>query len=223
MTRQKSFKRRVRERMAKTGESYTAARRMLIAAGARPDTPIACLVARVSDEALATATGRDWQGWIAELDGADAARRSHAEIARWLVAEHGVTGWWAQTITVGYEQARGLRAPGQRADGFAVSATKTIAASIERLFHAIADSTLREQWLPGAELHERTTIPPRSARYDWEDGETRVVIACTSLAPGKAQISVSHERLPDADSAEAMKAYWRERLVALKPLLEDAP
>ena len=31
MTRQKTFKHRVRARMAKTGESYTAARRMLIA------------------------------------------------------------------------------------------------------------------------------------------------------------------------------------------------
>ena len=31
MTTQKTFKRRVRDRMAKTGESYTAARRQLIA------------------------------------------------------------------------------------------------------------------------------------------------------------------------------------------------
>lgn len=37
MTRQKTFKRRVRERMAKTSESYTAARRMLVAEGDRPD------------------------------------------------------------------------------------------------------------------------------------------------------------------------------------------
>jgi hypothetical protein len=37
MTRQKTFKRRLRARMEKTGESYTAARRMLIAAGARPE------------------------------------------------------------------------------------------------------------------------------------------------------------------------------------------
>ena len=32
MTTQKTFKRRVRDRMAKTGESYTAARRQLVAA-----------------------------------------------------------------------------------------------------------------------------------------------------------------------------------------------
>ena len=38
MTAQKSFKRKVRARMAKTGESYTAARRQLIASGERPAT-----------------------------------------------------------------------------------------------------------------------------------------------------------------------------------------
>ena len=37
MTTQKTFKRRVRERMAKTGESYTTARRMLISKGDRPE------------------------------------------------------------------------------------------------------------------------------------------------------------------------------------------
>jgi hypothetical protein len=31
---------------------------------------------------------------------------------------------------------------------------------------------------------------------------------------------VSHERLPDADTAEAMKSYWRAALVDLKADLE---
>ena len=48
------------------------------------------------------------------LDGWEAASRSHTEIARWLREEHGVDGWYSQSITVGYERARGLRAPGER-------------------------------------------------------------------------------------------------------------
>src|ERR687897_84295 len=58
MTRQKTFKRRVRERMAKTGESYTAARRMLIAKGDRPDTTTAPFEPPVAEERVAAATGR---------------------------------------------------------------------------------------------------------------------------------------------------------------------
>jgi hypothetical protein len=47
-----------------------------------------------------------------------ATERKHAEIARWLVTEHEVDSWWAQSVTVGYEQARGMRAPGQQSDGY---------------------------------------------------------------------------------------------------------
>src|SRR5688572_14395247 len=100
MTRQKTFKRRVRERMAKTGESYTAARRMLIAQGDRPETPK--FEPPVAEERVVEATGRGWQAWFELLDAWEAASRTHTEIARWLRDEHGVDGWYSQSITVGY-------------------------------------------------------------------------------------------------------------------------
>ena len=220
MTRQRTFKRRVRERMTKTGESYTAARRMLIAKGDRPDTTIAEFEPPVAEERVIEATGRGWQAWFELLDSWEAASRSHTEIARWLREEHAVDGWYSQSITLGYERARGLRAPGQRPDGFAVSATRTIAVSVERLFEAFADDTLREHWLPGAELHVRTATAARSARYDWEDGSTRVIVGFEELGEAKSRVALSHERLPDADAADEMKAWWRERLTVLKELLE---
>jgi hypothetical protein len=37
---------------------------------------------------------------------------------------------------------------------------------------------------------------------------------------GKTQIGLGHERLPDAATAERMKRMWRERLDALRHLLE---
>ena len=36
----------------------------------------------------------------------------------------------------------------------------------------------------------------------------------------KSTVSISHERLPDAESAEQMKTYWRERLAVLKVVIE---
>ena len=220
MTRQKTFKRRVRDRMAKTGESYTAARRILIATGDRPETPTADFEPPVADEKVAEATGRGWQGWFRVLDEWGALRRTHTEIARWLREEHGVDGWYSQSITVGYERARGLRAPGEHADGFAITASRTIAVPVERLFEVFDDEALRARSLPGAELHVRTATAPRSARYDWEDGSTRVIVGFDDLGERKSRVSLSHERLPDADTAEAMKAFWRERLTALKQQLE---
>src|SRR5262245_10676653 len=88
MTSQKSFKRRVRARMEKTGESYMAARRRLIETGEHP--PAAVVEPRVSDEAVERATGHTWSQWFGILDRWGAAERAHPEIARWLAAEHDV-------------------------------------------------------------------------------------------------------------------------------------
>jgi hypothetical protein len=220
MTRQKTFKRRVRERMAKTGESYTAARRILIANGDRPETAAADFKPPVAEKRMVEATGRGWQEWFEILDGWNGTSHSHTEIARWLMEEQGVPGWHAQSLTVGYEQARGLRAPRQRKDGFAAGASRTVGVPVERLFEAFTDESLRERWAPGAELRERTAKAPRTARYDWEDGSTRVIVGFDSLGEAKSRVALSHERLPDADSADEMKRWWRERLTELKAKLE---
>jgi hypothetical protein len=243
MTRRKSFKGRVRARMDKTAESYTTARRQLLAkskapsaepaapepeaAEAQPGTPdpapaaVAGARRPYSDEVVRANTGRGWDEWFALLDRWGAVERAHPEIARWLATEHGVGGWWAQGVTVAYEQARGLRAPGQDRDGsFTVNASKTVAVPVERLFEAFADQDLRERWLPGATLEVRTAQPGRSLRANWEDGSTRVVVGFTALGEAKSQASVAHERLPDADTAAKMKDYWRERVAVLKRVLE---
>ena len=220
MTTQRTFKRRVRERMAKTGESYTAARRILIANGDRPEAAVTEFDPPVADERVVEATGRGWADWFAVLDEWSAASRSHTEIARWLREEHGVDGWYSQSLTVGYERARGLRAPGERPDGFAVGASRTIAVPVERLFDAFEDVAVRERWLPDGSLHTRTATRPRTARYDWEDGTTRVIVGFEQAGDGRSRVALSHERLPDADAAGEMKAWWRERLTELKAQLE---
>lgn len=172
-------------------------------------------------KALRDATGRDRHEWFATLDAWGAARRPYREIAAWLTGEHDLSSWWAQKLIVEYEQARGLRDPGVRPDGtFEVSTSKTVAVPVERLFAAFTDRELRERWLPGVALRERTSQPGRTARFDWEDGATRVNVTFTASHEAKSQVAVSHERLPDAEAAEKAKAYWRERVAALKALLE---
>ena len=188
MTKQKSFKGRVRARMDKTSESYTTARRQLLAkagpeATPEPDATPAEPVAPppdapgarrpYSDEVIRANTGRGWDEWFALLDEWGAAERPHTEIARWVVAEHEVGGWWAQGVTVAYEQARGLRAPGQRRGGlFEASASKTVAVPVDRLYAAFADPDLRERWLPGATVELGTVHPGKSIRAAWDDGST---------------------------------------------------
>jgi uncharacterized protein YndB with AHSA1/START domain len=174
-----------------------------------------------SDEALHGATGRSYEDWFRLLDESDMAARKHGEIAAALTDEHGVDHWWAQTITVAYERARGLRPPHGGRDGlFSVSASKTVRVAVERLFDTFMDEELRTRWLPDGELRQRTAQPGRSARFDWADGATRVNVGFEPKGDARSQVAVAHERLADAQAAEEMKLYWRERLNALKALLE---
>jgi uncharacterized protein YndB with AHSA1/START domain len=220
MTRQRSFKHLVRARMAKTGESYTAARAILLAA--EPSSPDEQPPLATSDEAIRQRTGRGWEQWFDRLDEWGAAERPHKEIARHVAATLGIDplAWNAQAITVSYERARGLRAVGERADGFAVGASKTIIAPVDRLFDAFTLPSARERWLPNGTLHERTATRARSARFDWDEGRSRVHVSFVAKGEAKSTVTVEHLRLADAGEAEEMKSFWRERLSALKSQLE---
>src|SRR5687768_18605117 len=76
----KDFKRLVRGRMQKTGESYTAARAVLRKKPALKSRapslaePDYARLAGLSDAAVAAKTGRTWAGWVEALDDAGASQ-----------------------------------------------------------------------------------------------------------------------------------------------------
>jgi hypothetical protein len=156
----------------------------------------------VGDDALRDATGRGAAEWFAILDAAGATGWTHAAIARHLVDAHAVPGWWAQGLTVQYEQARGMRVPGQRADGtFAVSASATVdgpldAASARMVAHVSA--TL------GEPVSSRATGARPYARWDAPDGGSILVTA--EVARERVRISGVHERLAGPDELPEAKA-----------------
>jgi hypothetical protein len=217
MTTQRSFKRLVRSRMEKTGESYTAARARLLAG----DEPQRISLA-TSDETIRERTGRGWEEWFDLLDDWGAADKTHREIARWLAGQQGIhpLAWNAQAIAGSYERSRRGRQVGQHEDGFTVTATKTVAVPVERLYDAFVDASLRAAWLPDGELRERTATKPRSARFDWGGDGTRVHVSFAAKGEAKSTAALSHERLRDGAEAERMKAFWRERVAGLKAVLE---
>lgn len=222
MTVQKSFKRLVRTRMDKTGESYTAARAALLGAHEEPQRNEAPRLA-TSDAEIRRRTGRGWEEWFDVLDDWGAPRRSHREIARWIAEQQGIEplAWNAQAVANSYERARGLRAVGEHADGFRITVTRTVAVPAQRLYDAFVDEALRARWLSDGQLRLRTGSAPKSARFDWADGATRVHVTLDAKGPEKTTVSLEHLRLADAKEAENVKAQWRERLAALRALLEQ--
>jgi uncharacterized protein YndB with AHSA1/START domain len=220
MTEHRSFKRLVRARMAKTGESYTTARAMLLRA--EPVNGADAPTLKTSDEKIRQRTGRGWEEWFALLDEWGAGERSHRDTARWVAEKLDIhpLAWNAQAITASYELTRGLREVGEKNDGFAITASRTMAAGVERLYEAVVSEAARKAWLPEGRLSQRTATRPKSARFDWDGGPTRVSVTFLAKGEGKSTVALEHRRLADAREAERMKAYWRQRLDALKTLLE---
>lgn len=227
MTTQKAFKQRVRARAARTGESYTAARAQLIrkadASGGATPVPIDTrLLAGVSEEAMMSRTGRPLADWFELLDAWGADSRTHTEIARWLVSEHGVEGWWSQSITVAYERARGRRVLHQTAAGFSVGVTRTVVATPEAVTAAFRDPGRRAAWFPDAPLEVHEGYTGKRGRYDWTDPASKVWVDQAPKPDGRTTVTVTHERLPDADTVATMKERWRAALDRLKALLESS-
>jgi hypothetical protein len=218
MPKNKDLKRLARSRMKKTGESYTAARAELVKKGRMNFAERAGM----SDRVVSSKTGRTWEEWVTLLDARGARSMIHRDIARYLNEEQGVAGWWAQTVTVGYERIRGLRDIGQRRSGeYEASKSKTLRVPLSTLFRAFTVARTREKWLPGAKWTVRTTVARKSIRVTWEDG-TSVEIYFVAKGPDKSQVAIQHRKLGTRSQAARAKSYWGERLDGLAALLGPA-
>jgi hypothetical protein len=219
MTTDKVRKRAVRSRMQKTGERYAAARRHVVAdTEAATLRPLPPRVAEpgMSEDAITRGTGRGWDDWFRVLDAWDATSHTHTEIARYVTTELGVDGWWSQSVTVGYERARGMRAMNQRPEWFEVSVSKTVGLPAIDAWRAFVEPSRRTRWLD-LKLRMRTGTKTigRSARFDVPDEGNRVNVSFTEKDATRSVVTVTHVRLDDAADVAAHRTAWKTRLERL--------
>ena len=209
MPKEKDLKRVVRARMEKTGESYTAARVQTLKKKAAPPPDYSAL-SGVAEETVKEKTGRSWAEWVETLDAFGAKEKPHREVAEYVFSQ-GVSGWWSQSVTVGYERIRGLRAIGQRRAGtWEMSKSRTFPVPVSTLFDAFANARKRAKWLPGVKLTIRTSQKDRSMRVTWPDG-TSLEIGFMAKGDAKSAVALSHTKLPEKAAADRLKVYWAER------------
>lgn len=234
MTQHKDLKKLVRARMSKTGEAYTAARAVLVAKKSRAETtppvsapappaaaPDFATLAGISNETITAKTGCGWEKWVRSLDHHGMAEKPHKEIAQFVHETYNIPGWWAQSVTVGYERIKGLREIGQRrGGGYEANKSKTVAVPISNLYRAWRDKRSRDRWLGEVELTVRKATPERSMRITWEDG-TSVELWFTAKGEEKSNVAVQHVGLATKQDAEARKVYWGEQLMALAEFLAN--
>ena len=232
MPRDKDLKRLVRARMQKTGEAYTAARAQILrkrtstrtrTASPKPrltPTPKApaidyAALAGTKDSVIKEKSGRTWQEWTETLDGHGAVTMAHRDIAALVSQTYKVPDWWTQTVTVGYERIKGLRARGQRRDGsYEASKSRTFNVPAKALFDAWADASTRRRWMNGTNVKVRTATPPKGIRLGMDDGSI-VIVLFTPKGATKSVVAIQHTKLPDKAAADRFKRFWSERLDAL--------
>ena len=248
MTRTRALKQLIRARAARTGERYTTARRHVLnnphlAATSRPSPPAPAAAAAkvppdrrppVSDAKIAAKTGHGYDYWFDVLDRFDALKKGHGAAARHLYDTLGVEGWFAQSITVAYERARGVRAVNQRCDGnFEVSVSKVVTGDAAAVVKALSSARQRgrlkvsDEGLVralGAALSAKTSkgfvIRPDGLgrfRYNW--GDSAVQFYLVPKDGNKLSVVVTNMRLASAGMVEQRRAVWREMLNSLAEML----
>ncbi|WP_353987473.1 DUF4287 domain-containing protein [Ruicaihuangia caeni] len=167
----------------------------------------------VGDDAMHQATGRHPDEWFSDLDAAGATNWTHSEIARWLVDHHGVDGWWSQSITVRYEQARGMRLPGQQGDGtFSVSKSKTVPGDAETVLAAAVEVFGVLYGGPPASTNPTANYP--TARWKLDGGESVLVrlapkpadkASAGTTSADKTAVTLTHSGIVSAEHLETAK------------------
>lgn len=224
MTNDKARKRAVRSRMQKTGERYAAARRHVVRDAAVSQMPPRQAEPPVSEAAIVKGTGRGWDDWFRILDAWDGTSHTHPEIARYVHGEHGIDGWWAQSVTVGYERARGMRAKNERPTGFEVSVSRTVGMPALEAWRAFVEPRRRARWLDLAlRMRTGTRTMGRSARFDVPSDGTRVNVLFEPKGDDRSVVTVTHVKLDGAEDVAAQRSLWKDRLGRLARLTVSQP
>lgn len=231
MTQAKKLKKQIRARARKTGESYTAARRLVLQQKTRPATaPSATPVPdalRKGEARLVERTGHGWMHWFALLDAFDAAAKGHTAAARHVSRDHGVDGWYAQQITVQYERARGLRATNQRMSGeYEVSVSKVLPVPVGKAVVALRDPRARKIWaaaldpqLRGAFDAVAKSLKARErgdARLRFKTpGGITVALYLDPKPDGRSLLVAQNMKLRAAGEIDRYRATWKTAFNAL--------
>lgn len=178
-------------------------------------------LAGVGDEAVREKTGKGWAEWLDLLDRRGAADLNHTQTAKMLREEHGVSAWWAQKITGGYEQARKGRQVHEMPEGFSISRTRTWPYPKSAVIRAWLDDDARRKWLPEQVTDVRETTQGESVWMEWPEGDMRVNVRLTDKGPSKTSLTVEHSRIPTSDQVERFKGLWKDRLAALRRMLDS--
>jgi hypothetical protein len=166
-------------------------------------------------KAVERSTKRTWDEWLQFMDSIGAKTLSHHEIATKVFGElEGKIeniGWWAQSVTVAYEQYTGHRIPGQRPDGtFQTSVSKATTLSMKDLMEKWVNFAAEDKDVL-AIIAGDPKVSGTEKRITWRtkgrDG-SEIRVASEPKKGGSASIIVQHMGLQTNDLNNEAKSKW---------------
>lgn len=163
---------------------------------------------QAGSQAVHEATGKTHDEWHEVLLAAGAADWKHKQIAEHLVNDLGVDGWWAQGITVDFEQRVQGRQPGQRADGtFESAVRRTIPLGQKEALELVAASVAERYGEPSA---KSMTLRTPNVRFVGDDA--RVLVDAQPSKESGTSVGITVSKLTSADELATAKAWATEVL-----------
>ena len=144
---------------------------------------------------------------------------THKQIARRIVDAGEASGWWAQSITVAYEQHIGRRAPGQDHRGeFQLSVTRVLPGTMDDAMARWLSLVAGISSFGGLAIEAGPRINSTDKWRRWgvtlADG-TRVTASVNQKTAEKAGFSVTHERLESPEEVERWRLFWKDFVAGL--------
>lgn len=171
----------------------------------------------VNVKTIEEVTNRSWQDWLEFFKKINAENLSHPEIAE-KICDEGVTAWWAQNITVYYEQQIGRRKPGQNCTGkFAVSIGKTLPGDLDTVLKQWQIAVKAYKKFDQLEITRKPSVSSTEKYRYWRCGfanDSVLNVNFSQKTADKTTISVQHEKLSSSEEVEHWRAYWKVFLKA---------
>lgn len=169
-------------------------------------------------KALETGSGISWDEWLEFLK--EHNNLDHAEMAKVVLSKINEVGqstspeWWAQGVTVAYEQYIGRRKVGERSDGsFSVTVSKTIPNSMDEALERWDSNAKRSPEIQ--KIIESNTV--RISRTDkwryWRakgrDGSSISVNIQSKPGSSKSSLAINHDKLSSHKDLEKWRDFWK--------------
>ncbi|WP_422116795.1 hypothetical protein [Brachybacterium sp. UNK5269] len=172
---------------------------------------------------IEAATGIALSEWTRRIDEAGGRDLDHAAIARLLPQRWDVTEWWAQNVTVAYEQVIGRRVIGQSCEGdFSASASRTLTGDPDAVvarWDAFMTAPRREQ-LGLGEPSLSATARWRYWRAPLTDG-SRLSVNIAAKDDRRSTLGIEHKGIESAEGREVWKTAWTRTLTDFTAVDEE--